>query len=160
GRRHAGRGRVRAPAAARAGAGAVIRGRVAHLAAGRQWPAPHWRKSTRPGFLIRPNSFVDKRGRRTQRGSQIEELKMARPFFDSFLDELEARTEIGDTLKRFVRGIDRKDWALALSTYHDDAVDEHGFFNGRADKFLEIVAQKHEHQHHSMHVISNMLIEF
>jgi hypothetical protein len=85
---------------------------------------------------------------------------MASPFFDSFLDELEARTEIADTLKRFIRGIDRKDWALALSTYHDDATDEHGFFNGRADKFLEIVAQKHEHQEHSMHVISNMLIEF
>jgi hypothetical protein len=85
---------------------------------------------------------------------------MASPFFDSFLDELEARTEIADTLKRFIRGIDRKDWALARSTYHDDAIDEHGFFNGRADKFLAIVAQKHEHQQHSMHVISNMLIEF
>ena len=48
---------------------------------------------------------------------------MASPFFDSFLDELEARTEIADTLKRFVRGIDRKDWALALSTYHADAID-------------------------------------
>ena len=85
---------------------------------------------------------------------------MASLFFDSFLDELEARTEIADTLKRFIRGIDRKDWALALSTYHDNAIDEHGFFNGRADKFLEIVAHNHEHQQHSMHVISNMLIEF
>jgi hypothetical protein len=85
---------------------------------------------------------------------------MRSPFFDSFIDELEARTAIADTLKRFIRGIDRQDWALARSTYHDDAIDEHGFFTGRADEFLARVKRMHEHQTHSMHVMSNMLIEF
>ena len=85
---------------------------------------------------------------------------MASSFFDSFLDELEARTEIADTLLRFIRGIDRQDWALARSTYHDDAVDEHGFFTGSPDEFLKLVKRMHEHQLHSMHVMSNMLIEF
>ncbi len=85
---------------------------------------------------------------------------MASRFFDTFLDELQARTEIADTLLRFIRGIDRQDWALARSTYHDDAIDEHGFFRGPADEFLGIVARLHEHQEHSMHVMSNMLIEF
>ena len=85
---------------------------------------------------------------------------MASPFFDSFLDELQARTEIADTLKRFIRGIDRQDWALARSTYHDDAIDEHGFFTGPPDDFLKLVKRLHEHQQHSMHVMSNMLIEF
>jgi len=85
---------------------------------------------------------------------------MASRFFENFLDELQARTEIADTLKRFIRGIDRQDWTLARSTYHDDAVDEHGFFRGPADDVLKIVARMHEHQDHSMHMISNMLIEF
>jgi hypothetical protein len=85
---------------------------------------------------------------------------MAHPFFDSFVDELQARTEIADTLLRFIRGIDRQDWALARSTYHDDAIDEHGFFSGPPDDFLKLVKRMHEHQLHSMHVMSNMLIEF
>jgi hypothetical protein len=85
---------------------------------------------------------------------------MASRFFDNFVDELQARIEISDTLKRFIRGIDRRDWALARSTYHDDAIDEHGFFRGPADEFLTIVARLHEHQDHSMHMMSNMLIEF
>ena len=85
---------------------------------------------------------------------------MASPFFDSFVDELLARTEIADTLLRFIRGIDRQDWALARSTYHDDAVDQHGFFEGSPDDFLALVKRMHEHQHHSMHLMSNMLIEF
>jgi len=85
---------------------------------------------------------------------------MASPFFESFVDELQARTEIADTLLRFIRGIDRQDWALARSTYHDDAIDEHGFFTGAPDDFLALVKRMHEHQLHSMHVMSNMLIEF
>ncbi|HEY1506919.1 MAG TPA: nuclear transport factor 2 family protein [Stellaceae bacterium] len=85
---------------------------------------------------------------------------MASAFFDNFLDELQARTEITDTLLRFIRGIDRQDWALARSTYHDDALDEHGFFTGPPDDFLKLVKRMHEHQLHSMHVMSNMLIEF
>ena len=85
---------------------------------------------------------------------------MASPFFDSFVDEIEARTAIADTLLRFIRGIDRQDWALARSTYHDDAIDEHGFFTGPPDEFLALVKRMHAQQEHSMHVMSNMLIEF
>jgi hypothetical protein len=80
--------------------------------------------------------------------------------FASFLDELQARLAIEDTLKRFVRGVDRQDWALARSTYHDDAVDAHGFFNGPAGEFLSVVERLHAHQDHSMHFLSNILIEF
>lgn len=85
---------------------------------------------------------------------------MSSKFFESYLDELRARHEIEDTLKRFIRGIDRQDWRLALSTYHEGARDEHGFFNGPADEFLERVAQAHTHQEHSMHFMSNLLIDF
>ena len=85
---------------------------------------------------------------------------MRSKFFDSFLDELEARVEIEDTIKRFVRGVDRQDWELARSTYHGDAIDEHGFFTGGRDEFLAFIARMHETQEHSMHVISNVLIDF
>ena len=85
---------------------------------------------------------------------------MVSPFFDNFIDELQARIEIADTIKRFIRGIDRKDWALARSTYHDDAIDNHGFFHGPVDEFLAVVARRHEDQDHSMHFMSNVLIEF
>lgn len=85
---------------------------------------------------------------------------MASRFFEDFLDELRARVEIEDTLKRFIRGVDRQDWALALSAYHPGAQDAHGFFTGPADEFLKVVAHAHVHQDHSMHIISNILIDF
>jgi hypothetical protein len=80
--------------------------------------------------------------------------------FGSFLEELEARTAIEDGLKRFARAVDRQDWALARTLYHDDAFDDHGFFKGPPDAFLAHIARMHEHQDHSMHFNTNVLIEF
>lgn len=80
--------------------------------------------------------------------------------FDSFLEELEARTAIEDCLKRFARAVDRQDWKAARACYHDDAFDDHGFFKGPPDAFLAHVAGLHEHQDHSMHFNTNVLIEF
>jgi len=37
--------------------------------------------------------------------------------FDSFLDELEARTAIEDCLKRFARAVDRQDWKAARTCW-------------------------------------------
>ena len=53
--------------------------------------------------------------------------------FASFLEELEARTAIEDSLKRFARAVDRQDCKLARELYHDDAFDDHGFFKGPPD---------------------------
>jgi hypothetical protein len=80
--------------------------------------------------------------------------------FASFLEELEARTAIEDGLKRFARAVDRQDWALARTLYHDDAFDDHGFFKGPPDAFLAHIAKMHEVQEHSMHFNTNVLIEF
>jgi SnoaL-like domain len=85
---------------------------------------------------------------------------MTSRFFDSFLDELQARLAIEDTLKHFIRAVDRQDWAAARATYHDDAIDAHGFFTGPADELLTVVERLHERQDHSVHFISNILIEF
>ena len=85
---------------------------------------------------------------------------MSRPVFASFLEELEARTAIEDCLKRFARAVDRCDWRLARTLYHDDAFDDHGFFKGAPDAFLAHIAKMHEAQEHSMHFNTNVLIEF
>ena len=83
-----------------------------------------------------------------------------RSVFASFLEELEARTAIEDCLKRFARAVDRQDWKAAREHYHDDAVDNHGFFNGPADAFLAHIEKLHAVQRHSMHFNTNVLIEF
>lgn len=80
--------------------------------------------------------------------------------FDTFLEELEARTAIEDCLKRFARAVDRQDWKAAREGYHDGAFDDHGFFKGPPDPFLAHVAKLHETQNHSMHFNTNVLIEF
>jgi ketosteroid isomerase-like protein len=80
--------------------------------------------------------------------------------FASFLEELEARSAIEDSLKRFARAVDRQDWKLARELYHDDAFDDHGFFKGPPDAFLAHIAKLHVEQHHSMHFNTNVLIEF
>jgi ketosteroid isomerase-like protein len=80
--------------------------------------------------------------------------------FENFLQELEARTAIEDCLKRFARAVDRQDWALARTLYHDDAFDDHGFFKGPPDAFLAHIAKLHAEQDHSMHFNTNVLIEF
>ena len=80
--------------------------------------------------------------------------------FASFLEELEARTAIEDCLKRFARAVDRKDWKSARAAYHDDAVDDHGFFKGPPDQFLAHIEKLHAQQDHSMHFNTNVLIEF
>jgi ketosteroid isomerase-like protein len=80
--------------------------------------------------------------------------------FDSFLEELEARTAIEDCLKRFARAVDRQDWKAARDAYHDGAFDDHGFFKGPPDAFLAHIEKLHAEQDHSMHFNTNVLIEF
>jgi ketosteroid isomerase-like protein len=81
-------------------------------------------------------------------------------FFETFLEELEARIAIEDCLSRFARAVDRQDWKLARGLYHDDAFDDHGFFKGPPDAFLAHIAKLHAQQDHSMHFNTNVLIEF
>ena len=85
---------------------------------------------------------------------------MASQYFATFLDELEARTRIEDALTRFARAVDRQDWALARTLYHDGAFDDHGFFKGPPDEFLAHITKTHAFQDHSMHFNTNVLIEF
>lgn len=75
------------------------------------------------------------------------------------LTELAARKDITDSIMRYARGVDRRDWALVRAQYHDDAVDWHGDYHGDADGFIAWVSLRHAPIPFSMHFIGNILIE-
>ena len=76
------------------------------------------------------------------------------------LSELVARSEIQDSLCRYARGVDRRDWAAVRACYHDDATDEHGEFSGTANDFIEWVSKRHAAIPFAAHFLGNCLIEF
>jgi hypothetical protein len=76
------------------------------------------------------------------------------------VERIADRMEITDQLHIFCRGFDRRDWDMALGTYHDGAIDNHGSYNGTAVGFIEHSKKRHEHVLLSMHRVSNILIEF
>jgi len=81
--------------------------------------------------------------------------------FPAFADELEARTRIYDTLMRFCRGVDRKDWRLLASAFHEDATADHGWVVGNAHKELVPgMMKRHEDIDHSAHLLGNIACEF
>lgn len=61
----------------------------------------------------------------------ISELDPAR------LQQMIDRQDIYDLLMRFSRGVDRGDFDLARSVYHDDALDHHTGFDGTAADFMD-----------------------
>jgi len=71
------------------------------------------------------------------------------------------RGEILDVLRRYARGIDRMDWELVRSCYHPDATDDHGFYSGDVDGFLQFVDSDESLRGFTatMHVLSNEQVE-
>lgn len=59
---------------------------------------------------------------------------------DPRLARLADEWAIRDTLCRYWRGIDRRDPALVASTYHPGAYDDHGYFRGPVEDFVETLA--------------------
>ena len=57
-------------------------------------------------------------------------------------DEWRDRAQLADLVARYCRAVDRRDFALVRSLYHDDAVDRHGsMFEGTADEFVAWLPQ-------------------
>jgi hypothetical protein len=82
-------------------------------------------------------------------------------FFESFIDEIEARTRIQDALFLHSRGIDRNDHAGTRAlAYHDDAVVDSGHGRQPVKDLLTARSAEHDHTHHTAHLITNILIEF
>ena len=73
---------------------------------------------------------------------------------------LQDRADIHDCLVRYCRGIDRNDPELALTAYHDDALDEHGAMAGPARFVVESALLFHNsNQSRTQHSISNVYME-
>jgi SnoaL-like domain len=73
---------------------------------------------------------------------------------------LEDRAAIQDSLFRYVRGVDRRDWGLVRSAYHAGAYDDHGGYKGDIDGFIRHLERRHATIDQSMHVVGNIVIEF
>jgi hypothetical protein len=76
------------------------------------------------------------------------------------LEKITASTEIENCLKRYARGVDRRDWDMVRGCFHFDATDHHGEFHGTVDEFITWVSKRHEFVPFSMHYLLNCLIEF
>ena len=76
------------------------------------------------------------------------------------LEMLLAKSEIEDCLKRYARGVDRRDWEGVRACFHPDAIDHHGEFRGTCDEFIVWVSARHAEIPFAMHYLLNCLIEF
>jgi SnoaL-like domain len=70
------------------------------------------------------------------------------------------RLQIQDCLLRWCRAVDRLDYEGMRASFHPDAVDKHGAFDGDIDGLVEWIRARHAAIPFSMHAVSNMLIEF
>ena len=73
---------------------------------------------------------------------------------------LQDRFEIEQSLRRYCRGVDRKQWELVRAAYHPDAYDDHGNYKGDIPGFVQSVIDRHRAIEQSTHAISNIQIEF
>jgi hypothetical protein len=76
------------------------------------------------------------------------------------LQRLIDKDAIRDALCRYARAVDRGDWALMRSTYHRDAYDEHGEYQGSVDGLVAWLDQRFAGVDNSMHFLGNCMIEF
>lgn len=76
------------------------------------------------------------------------------------LQVLADREEIRDVVLRYCRGVDRGDWDMVRSCYHDDAFDHHGGFQGSPDDFVVHVSESLPRRfERTMHFVGQSLID-
>lgn len=76
------------------------------------------------------------------------------------IEEVAGRAEIYAVLVRYCRGVDRRDPELIRSTYHADAYDDHGSYQGDLDGFIEFVEKEvYSRFRTTMHKLGQALIE-
>lgn len=79
---------------------------------------------------------------------------------ETIVRELKARQDIHDVLVRYCRSADLCDAATMKACYHDDATDDHGFYNGPADIFTDNAVRNLSSLFSSTrHVLANEYVE-
>lgn len=81
--------------------------------------------------------------------------------FSQKIDELDARAQIHDVIMRHSRGIDRNDHHGARAeAFHTDAMIDSGHGLESVAELLAVRAKQHEHTEHTMHIVTNVIIDF
>ena len=77
------------------------------------------------------------------------------------LQDLLDKQAIQEVLYRYCRGVDRGDSELLASVYHDDGIDDHGFWKGLGKDFAVFINDmlRDSGSGNCQHMISNVLIE-
>jgi len=76
------------------------------------------------------------------------------------LQRITDRFEIQDCLAIYATAVDRGDWDRVRSTYHPDAIDQHGDYRGGIDGLIDWLDKRFAGVDNSMHFLGNCLIEF
>lgn len=76
------------------------------------------------------------------------------------LQRLADRIAIQETLYRYARGIDRRNWDFLASAFHPGASLHQGDFKGSIEEMIENVKLRHAAIEQSAHLMTNILIEF
>lgn len=80
---------------------------------------------------------------------------------ESGIKELLDRQKCYDVLTRYCRALDRADIDLMRTVYWDDAVDDHGVFDGNAQAFSEFIVKEIQNWFEvTTHSISNVHMEY
>lgn len=80
---------------------------------------------------------------------------------DGEIRELLDRQKCYDVLTRYCRALDRADVELMKTVYWDDAVDDHGVFDGNAQDFAEFIISEIQNWFEvTMHAICNVHMEY
>ncbi len=74
-------------------------------------------------------------------------------------DRSSAYEAIRQAALRYCRGVDRLDFELMVSAYHDDATDDHGVFVGPARDLCARVVESHRRYDSTMHCVLNHAID-
>lgn len=67
--------------------------------------------------------------------------------------------DIKEIPHRFARGLDRCDRSLIESCFHEDGIDDHGFFKGSASEFCDWVMEELKKYASSQHLVSTQNVE-
>lgn len=74
-------------------------------------------------------------------------------------DEVVAEAAIRDLQRLYCRGVDRLDWDMVRSTFHDDADLDYGFMRGGPDEFVAMAREGLLTYTGTTHFIGNQLVE-